>query len=214
MRASSGAAPASACAWRAPAAAKRRCAPLRLRLRLTLTLRSPSSASPPPLCLAPSLRPIPPLARRRLVSLVVCALPPPPPGDPGAAGPAVSAVDAAARDVVVVSSAAARGARAGAADERVWLSPDLQARVYLLLVPFLWGTYGPALRFIYSQPHAPSASIITLSRKCMCPGPSNTLSGFLYSIRSAKVDFANMPLISASFPWLQCTGRLICPISF
>lgn len=46
-----------------------------------------------------------------------------------------------------------------------WLSTNVKARLYLLLVPFMWGTYGPALRFIYSQPLAPSASIITLSRK-------------------------------------------------
>lgn len=45
------------------------------------------------------------------------------------------------------------------------LSEGLKARIYLFLVPFMWGTYGPALRFIYSQPLAPSASIITLSRK-------------------------------------------------
>lgn len=51
------------------------------------------------------------------------------------------------------------------AEEQGGLSEGLKARIYLFLVPFLWGTYGPALRFIYSQPLAPSASIITLSRK-------------------------------------------------
>lgn len=56
------------------------------------------------------------------------------------------------------------------AEEQGGLSEGLKARIYLFLVPFMWGTYGPALRFIYSQPLAPSASIITLSRK---GGPSN-----------------------------------------
>lgn len=56
------------------------------------------------------------------------------------------------------------------AEEQGGLSEGLKARIYLFSVPFLWGTYGPALRFIYSQPLAPSASIITLSRK---GGPSN-----------------------------------------
>lgn len=51
------------------------------------------------------------------------------------------------------------------------LGKDLKARVWLLLVPFLWGTYGPALRFIYQQPVPPSASIITVSRNGMCPDP-------------------------------------------
>lgn len=54
------------------------------------------------------------------------------------------------------------------AGEENWFSTCQKARLYLLLVPFLWGTYGPALRFIYSQPLAPSASIITLSRKGTC----------------------------------------------
>jgi len=55
----------------------------------------------------------------------------------------------------------------GDGGERGWSSTDVKARLYLLLVPFMWGSYGPALRFIYSQPLAPSASIITLSRKGM-----------------------------------------------
>lgn len=62
-----------------------------------------------------------------------------------------------ARDVAVVDSLGE--------DSRRSVERGLKARLYLLLVPFMWGTYGPALRFIYSQPHAPSASIITLSRK-------------------------------------------------
>lgn len=56
------------------------------------------------------------------------------------------------------------------AGEENWFSTCQKARLYLLLVPFLWGTYGPALRFIYSQPLAPSASIITLSRKVASVG--------------------------------------------
>ncbi|KAG0594713.1 hypothetical protein M758_UG102300 [Ceratodon purpureus] len=76
----------------------------------------------------------------------------------GRAGPSVEE-----REVEVVETGEEDGE--GAGEGRVWLTTDLKARLYLVLVPFLWGTYGPALRFIYSQPHAPSASIITLSRK-------------------------------------------------
>jgi hypothetical protein len=96
------------------------------------------------------------LGRARVLSVVVC-------GVKVGEGDAASSVDE--RGAVAVESE--EGGGEGEGEGGAWWSRDLKARLYLVLVPFLWGTYGPALRFIYSQPHAPSASIITLSRKGM-----------------------------------------------
>ncbi|MCO5559610.1 hypothetical protein L7F22_013211 [Adiantum nelumboides] len=41
------------------------------------------------------------------------------------------------------------------------------ARFLLLLVSVFWGTYGPAIRYVYLQPHPPSPSILTLARKAV-----------------------------------------------
>ncbi|KAI5075485.1 hypothetical protein GOP47_0009561 [Adiantum capillus-veneris] len=41
------------------------------------------------------------------------------------------------------------------------------ARFLLLLVSVFWGTYGPAVRYVYAQPHPPSPSILTLARKAV-----------------------------------------------
>lgn len=84
-------------------------------------------------------------------------------------------------DVVVVESEEISGQDGDGEASLGWLSTHVKARLYLLLVPFMWGTYGPALRFIYSQPMAPSASIITLSRKGMChviPGLDSLLKDY------------------------------------
>lgn len=41
------------------------------------------------------------------------------------------------------------------------------ARILLLLVPVFWGTYGPAVRYVYEQPYSPSPSVLTLARKAV-----------------------------------------------
>ena len=38
------------------------------------------------------------------------------------------------------------------------------ARLLLLAVPVCWGTYNPSLRFLYSQPHAPSPGELSAAR--------------------------------------------------
>ena len=45
------------------------------------------------------------------------------------------------------------------------LTPRLAAaRLLLLAVPVCWGTYNPTLRFLYSQPHAPSPGELSAAR--------------------------------------------------
>lgn len=43
-------------------------------------------------------------------------------------------------------------------------------QVYLLIVAFLWGTYSPAVRLIYSQPGPPQPEVLTAVRSCLQAG--------------------------------------------
>eukprot|EP00899_Mesostigma_viride_P028004 jgi/Mesvir1/8389/Mv12634-RA.1 len=44
------------------------------------------------------------------------------------------------------------------------LPPNVQAKLNLLCVPLLWGTFGPALKFVYSANSPPSANDLTVLR--------------------------------------------------
>lgn len=41
---------------------------------------------------------------------------------------------------------------------------ELPGRVVLLSVPFMWGSFGPAVRYLYSVEHAPSPAIFNAER--------------------------------------------------
>jgi len=57
-----------------------------------------------------------------------------------------------------------RPPRASPLQDRADALSPATARLYLCLVPLCWGTYNPALRFLYSQPHPPSPGELSATR--------------------------------------------------
>ncbi|KAH6558156.1 hypothetical protein KP509_1Z076500 [Ceratopteris richardii] len=48
-----------------------------------------------------------------------------------------------------------------------FLEKKALSRIVLIFVSVFWGTYGPAVRFVYEQPNAPSPSLLLLLRKAL-----------------------------------------------
>jgi hypothetical protein len=116
---------------------------------------------------------------------------------------------AAGQTVAPIEAAADGPAHASTNTSDVALSPrrpSLSPTLLLVGVSLLWGTYAPALRFLYTLDHPPSPALLTALRTVISAASLLALSSFAPATTGASGSLPQDGTTTSTLPSLPSTG--------